>query len=58
MSKAGPPRRLHPLAELVRVRLLEFVREPEGVFWVFVFPIGRRSPWASPFGTRRPNPLP
>ena len=30
---------LHPLAELTRVRVLEFVREPEAVFWVFVFPV-------------------
>jgi ABC-2 type transport system permease protein len=31
--------RLHPLAELTRARILEFVREPEAVFWVFVFPV-------------------
>ncbi|MEW6746864.1 MAG: ABC transporter permease [Planctomycetota bacterium] len=31
--------RSHPLAELTRVRILEFVREPEAVFWVFAFPI-------------------
>jgi ABC-type multidrug transport system permease subunit len=30
---------LHPLAELTRVRMLEFLREPEAVFWVFVFPV-------------------
>jgi ABC-type multidrug transport system permease subunit len=28
-----------PLLELTRVRVLEFVREPEAVFWVFVFPV-------------------
>jgi ABC-2 type transport system permease protein len=28
-----------PLVELTRVRLLEFFREPEAVFWVFVFPV-------------------
>lgn len=28
----------HPLVELTRVRILEFVREPEAVFWVIVFP--------------------
>jgi ABC-2 type transport system permease protein len=32
-------RRLRPLAELTRVRMLEFIREPEAVFWVFVFPV-------------------
>ncbi|MEW6336761.1 MAG: ABC transporter permease [Acidobacteriota bacterium] len=31
--------RPHPLFELTRARLLEFVREPEAVFWVFVFPV-------------------
>ena len=29
----------HPLAQLVAVRFLEFWREPEAVFWVFIFPI-------------------
>ena len=28
-----------PLAELTRARLYEFFREPEAVFWAFVFPI-------------------
>lgn len=39
MSERGGPRRPHPLLELTRVRILEFVREPEAVFWVFVFPV-------------------
>src|SRR5271157_2574336 len=29
----------HPLAQLTLVRFLEFTREPEALFWVFVFPI-------------------
>ena len=29
----------HPLIELALVRLREFVREPEALFWAFVFPI-------------------
>jgi ABC-type multidrug transport system permease subunit len=29
----------HPIAELTRARVLEFLREPEAVFWVFAFPI-------------------
>ena len=29
----------HPLVQLTRVRYREFFREPEAVFWVFVFPI-------------------
>src|SRR5512139_4135661 len=31
--------RRRPLLELTRARLLEFVREPEAIFWVFVFPV-------------------
>jgi ABC-type multidrug transport system permease subunit len=29
----------HPLAQLTLVRFLEFTREPEALFWVFIFPI-------------------
>jgi ABC-2 type transport system permease protein len=29
----------HPLVELTLARLREFVREPEALFWVFIFPI-------------------
>ena len=29
----------HPLVQLTRVRYREFYREPEAVFWVFIFPI-------------------
>ena len=29
----------HPLVELTMTRLREFIREPEVVFWVFVFPV-------------------
>lgn len=35
----SPPRRAGALLELTRARILEFVREPEAVFWVFVFPV-------------------
>ncbi len=31
--------RHHPLVELTRARIVEFLREPEAVFWVFVFPV-------------------
>ena len=30
---------LRELIELTRVRLILFVREPEALFWVFVFPL-------------------
>src|SRR6202049_3626013 len=29
----------HPLVQLTLVRFREFVREPEALFWVFVFPV-------------------
>src|SRR5271156_601848 len=29
----------HPLVQLTLVRFREFVREPEALFWVFIFPI-------------------
>ncbi len=31
--------RYHPLLQLVLSRLREFVRQPEAVFWVYIFPI-------------------
>src|ERR1700724_3321860 len=38
-----PPRRAtfadHSLVQLTLVRFREFLREPEALFWVFVFPI-------------------
>lgn len=37
--QAGGGRRAGALLELTRARILEFVREPEAVFWVFVFPV-------------------
>jgi len=35
----GGAGRYHPLLELTKVRLREFLREKEAVFWVFVFPV-------------------
>ena len=32
-------RRPHPLLELTLTRVREFVREPEVIFWVFIFPV-------------------
>ena len=29
----------HPLVQLVRARVMEFLRQPEAVFWVYVFPL-------------------
>jgi ABC-2 type transport system permease protein len=33
------PGRNHPLYELTRARVVEFLRQPEAVFWVFGFPV-------------------
>jgi ABC-type multidrug transport system permease subunit len=41
-ARKSPPRPIwseHPLAQLTLVRFLEFTREPEALFWVFIFPI-------------------
>ena len=45
-AKAPPPppaqatgRPSHPLVELTLARIREFLREPEAVFWVFIFPV-------------------
>lgn len=37
----GPNRQrtMHPIAELTLTRVREFVREPEVIFWVFIFPV-------------------
>jgi ABC-type multidrug transport system permease subunit len=39
MSNDSAQRRYHPLLELTRARIVEFLREPEALFWVFVFPV-------------------
>jgi len=33
------PQSLHPLIELTTMRVREFLREKEAVFWVFIFPV-------------------
>lgn len=54
------PRRLleHPLAELTIVRFREFVREPEALFWTFVFPILLAAGLGLAFRNRPPDVLP
>lgn len=39
LSPDGPARRYHPLWGLVAARLREFIREPEAIFWVYIFPL-------------------
>jgi ABC-2 type transport system permease protein len=38
-SEPERQRTRHPLAELTLTRVREFVREPEVIFWVFIFPV-------------------
>ena len=35
----GNAKSLHPLVELTAMRIREFLREKEAVFWVFIFPV-------------------
>jgi ABC-2 type transport system permease protein len=48
----------HPLMELTRARVLELVREPEAVFWVFVFPILLAAILGLAFRSRPPDAIP
>ena len=47
----------HPLYQLTLVRFREFVREPEAVFWVFVFPILMAAGLGLAFRSRPPDVL-
>jgi ABC-2 type transport system permease protein len=38
-ARPAKAERLHPLVELTLSRVREFIREPEAVFWVFIFPV-------------------
>src|ERR1700730_14400941 len=53
----GDPTR-GPLAELTLARVRELVREPEAVFWVFVFPILLAAILGLAFRSRPPEALP
>jgi ABC-2 type transport system permease protein len=50
--------RSHPLAALTKTRILEFVREPEALFWVFAFPIIMALVLGFAFRDRPPDPVP
>lgn len=47
----------HPLAQLTLVRFREFVREPDAIFWVFVFPILLAAGLGIAFRNRPPDVL-
>jgi ABC-type multidrug transport system permease subunit len=48
----------HPLAALTKARLLEFVREPEALFWVFAFPLVMALVLGFAFRDKAPEPIP
>src|SRR5215472_12896460 len=47
----------HPLVQLTLVRFREFVREPEALFWVFVFPLLLAAGLGIAFRNRPPDVL-
>ncbi|HEX4439575.1 MAG TPA: ABC transporter permease [Thermoanaerobaculia bacterium] len=56
-SEAAGDRR-HPLAALTKARILEFLREPEALFWVFAFPIIMAVVLGFAFRDHPPDPVP
>src|SRR5688572_18199832 len=48
----------HPLVQLTKVRYREFFREPEAVFWVFVFPVLLTAGLGIAFRNQSPEPTP
>jgi ABC-type multidrug transport system permease subunit len=59
MPEAPPQVRVRPpLVELTLTRLRELWREPEAVFWVFVFPIVLAAILGLAFRSRPPEPVP
>jgi ABC-type multidrug transport system permease subunit len=50
--------RRNPLAALTKARILEFVREPEAIFWVFAFPIIMAVVLGFAFRDHPPDPVP
>ena len=59
VTAAVPPaaERLHPLRELTLVRMREFLREPEAVFWVFAFPVIMTCALGVAFRSRADEPV-
>jgi ABC-type polysaccharide/polyol phosphate export permease len=55
MSEPRRSFRDHPLFQLTAVRYLEFVREPEALFWVFIFPILLTAGLGLAFRSRAPE---
>lgn len=57
MTSPAPPERFSPLRELTLVRMREFLREPEAVFWVFVFPVVMTCALGIAFRSRPDDPV-
>ncbi len=51
------PKQASPLVELTRMRVLEFVRDPGALFWVFGFPIVLAFVLGLAFRNRPPDPI-
>src|SRR2546427_5496405 len=58
MAERAGDRIRRPLTELTLTRVRELVREPEAVFWVFIFPILLAAILALAFRSRPPEALP
>ena len=62
MTNSRPERRRgwrdHPLVQLTLVRYREFYREPEAVFWVFIFPVLLTAGLGLAFRSRPPERIP
>jgi ABC-2 type transport system permease protein len=48
----------HPLVQLTLVRYREFYREPEAIFWVFIFPVLLTAGLGIAFRSRAPERIP
>ena len=57
MAEPAARRPRSPLTELTYARLRELIREPEAVFWVFVFPILLTAILGLAFRSRPPDAL-
>jgi ABC-2 type transport system permease protein len=58
MSRSDRGGAHHPIIELTLTRVREFVREPEALFWTFVFPIVMSLVMAMAFPSRGAQPIP
>jgi ABC-2 type transport system permease protein len=58
MSRPESTRRYYPLLELTTVRIKEFLREPEALFWVFAFPMLLAVALGFAFRSKGPDQIP